>query len=159
MSVFYDSKGRFRKFNRGNFRVNLIRKAASEAGVSPEEAEDSFRGYQAHHIIPIEILKEVLQTDEENLSEEFNEVWNGIFLNEWEGDNSHFGSHSAYTNFVRIRLAEEFEREKDIMKAIKNLAAVIKSTLVENEESDLGGTINDFEQYIEYIEQILINES
>lgn len=139
---------------RGNLRINLIEEAAEEAGVYVEEAKDSFVGYEAHHIIPVEVLTQIFDMQESELGEEFNGTWNGIFLKKCGEDNSHAGSHPNYSELIRELLQKEIDNGQSVMDAIKNLAAVIKNTLIESKNNDLGGSINEFEEYITIIEKI-----
>ncbi|WP_162213019.1 DUF4157 domain-containing protein [Clostridium sp. MD294] len=71
-------------------------------------------GTQAHHIIPIEIIKEALQRTEIIDLEEFDKAWNGIALptyyqNRTRGKRlpEHRGSHSNYTNTVAEYISDE----------------------------------------------------
>lgn len=70
------------------------------------------RGTQAHHIIPIEVIKEALQNIEIVDLEEFDQEWNGIALPEYYGMGrnhlpEHRGSHDNYTDAVRGYIGEE----------------------------------------------------
>ena len=70
------------------------------------------KGTQAHHIIPIEVIKEALQKTDLIDLEEFDKSWNGIALPEQYGTRGshlpqHYGSHSNYTEAVKGYIGEE----------------------------------------------------
>ncbi len=78
-------------------------------------------GTQAHHIIPIEVIKEALQRTRVIDLEEFDQAWNGIALPEQYGSRGsrlpqHYGSHNNYTEAVK-----EYIGEQNIVNIVLNL--------------------------------------
>ncbi len=78
-------------------------------------------GTQAHHIIPIEVIKEALQRTRVIDLEEFDQAWNGIALPEQYGSRGsrlpqHYGSHNNYTEAVK-----EYIKEENIVNIVLDL--------------------------------------
>ena len=142
--------------DRNNLRKNLIQELAETNNVSYHEMETNYKNYQAHHIIPIEVLTEIFEVDCEDLSEDFNQTWNGILLPINGLDYSHHGSHPHYTEFVRNTLYSEIKQGKNtVMEVCQHIATVIKFTIQDNCNNDWNGTINVFEEYLYIIEKTL----
>lgn len=130
-------------------RNNLRRRYIEENG------EGAARGKQAHHVIPVEILKEIYHCDEKDLPEEFNEPWNCLMLpTDQAAEFVHWGSHPWYSQFVRDLLCREAGSGITI-DTIKTVAALVRTFCEENMgpfmEMKLGGTINNIEQYVEIV--------
>ena len=78
-------------------------------------------GTQAHHIIPIEVIKEALQRTRVIDLEEFDQAWNGIALPGQYGTirsrlPQHYGSHNNYTEAIK-----EYIKEENIVNIVLDL--------------------------------------
>lgn len=131
---------------RENLRKNFIEKYGEEAA----------RGKQAHHLIPVEILKEIYHCGEEDLPEEYNQTWNCLMLpTDQSAEFVHWGSHSWYTQFVRDQIHNVGE-DNITPDTLRTVAMIIRTFCEENMEPfmdmKLNGGINDIEEYVEIVE-------
>lgn len=134
-----------KRMKRGNLRENYKK----------EHGEDAVRGKQAHHVIPVEILKTVYNCDEEELSEEFNGTWNCLMLPANQSEEfGHWGSHPWYTKFIWDQLGGPEERNIPL-ETVMSVAAAVRIFCEENMEPfikmKLDGRINDIEGYVRIV--------
>lgn len=132
--------------NRSNLRANYIR----------AHGEAAAHGKQAHHVIPVEILKELYNCDEAALPETFNEEWNCLMLpTNQSAEFVHWGNHPWYTQFIRYQI-HSIGKGTVTMETLKTVAAIIRTFCYENMEPfmemKLGGRINDIEDYVKIVE-------
>lgn len=136
--------------NRGNLRANYI----------AAHGEEAARNKQAHHVIPVEILKDLYDCDESDLSETFNEEWNCLMLpTDTSQEFVHRGSHSWYTAFIRWLINDISQgrlTDANRMDTLKTVAAIIRTFCEENMAQfiamNLGGKINDIATYAKIVE-------
>lgn len=132
--------------DRRNLRANYI----------AAHGEEAARNKQAHHVIPVEILKELYGCDEADLPETFNEEWNCLMLpTDASQEFVHWGSHPWYTNFIRWQI-NNISQGNITEDTLKTVATVIRTFCEENMEPflemKLNGTINNIEDYAKIVE-------
>ncbi|MCM1325637.1 MAG: AHH domain-containing protein [Bacteroidales bacterium] len=130
---------------RSNLRANYI-EAHGEAAA---------RNKQAHHVIPVEILKELYDCTEAALPETFNEEWNCLMLpTEQSAEFVHWGSHPWYTEFIWYQI-RSIGQGNITLDTLKTVAAIIRTFCEENMDPfmqmKLGGKINNIADYVEIV--------
>lgn len=87
--------------------------------------KDYLKGYQAHHIIPVEVIKEYV---EESEYEFYNQDWNCLMVAEYGDAIIHSGSHPRYNEFVEKFIAMLFEvfSETSFAEIAVGIATIIR---------------------------------
>lgn len=143
--------------DRKNLRKNLIKDFVGNCPYSQiRDISRELEDYQAHHIIPVEVLCELLGENENDLSETYNEPWNGILLPK-RGVMAHEGSHGRYSGFIKGKVLEVAgEKGMDLDTAIRTVASCIKTCYTINAENlyrlECEGRIDNIEEYLQLIE-------
>lgn len=117
-------------------------------------------GYQAHHIIPIEVVKNYANLADKDEDEYYDGAWNCLLLPE-ESEYAlcnHKGSHPEYTKYVgRLVLEIMNDRRIDFKTAAREAAELIRTFYNDNETAFLldgegGQKINELVELIKYVE-------
>lgn len=139
---------------------NNLRKKYIEA-----HPDEDVSNKQAHHVIPVEILKKLYGCDEAELPKTFNEEWNCLMLpTDTSQEFVHRGSHSGYTAFIQW-LIDDISHgnitDANRMNILQTVAAIIRTFCEVNMEQfikmNLEGTIDNIEEYAKIAELLCEN--
>lgn len=136
-----------------NLRTRLF-EDLQEKGIFQSRADfnRAYRGYQAHHIIPIQIariLQKELDIPEANMAM-FDEPWNCAMLKVSEDFVTHLGSHDGYTNMIWQNI---LTNPQGGMEAVQQVAAVVRDQINDYMATATQSvTVNELDQMLIAIE-------
>lgn len=99
---------KLKEFYKGNEKIyNQLTNLAKKEKIAIEELNDIFKEFQAHHIIPVNLIKEsdnlqIILEYAKKTGFDFNSADNSIFLHV----DNHFGSHSKYDKMIEGIIGE-----------------------------------------------------